>query len=110
MASSEPAAEEEIRGLQRTGERWPRHRPLTALGAWLTAGRNVPLERTASAVRPDPREANWLSAHGGGMLCRGSTVRVGLTRWGGNQDRAWRVLQHLECHAAAQAGCKLAVA
>jgi hypothetical protein len=51
-----------------------------------------------------------LSAHGGSMFCRGSTVRIGLTRWGRHEDRAWRVLEHLERHAAAQPGRKLAAA
>jgi hypothetical protein len=69
-----------------------------------------PLERTASAVRPGPTDANRLSAHGGGLFCRGSVVRAGLTRGGGHQDRAWRLLEHLQRHAAAQPGRKLAAA
>ena len=44
------------------------------------------------------------------MLCRGNSVRVGVIRWGGHQDRAWRVLEHLERHAAEQPGRKLAAA
>ena len=44
------------------------------------------------------------------MFCRGNTVRVGLTRRGGHEDRAGRVPEHLERHAAAQPGRKLAAA
>jgi hypothetical protein len=51
-----------------------------------------------------------LLVRGGSMLCCGDTVRVGLTRWGGHQDRAWRVLEHLQRHAAAQPGRELAAA
>lgn len=87
------------------------HRPLTTLGAWPTAAQGVPTgtHGQCSEAGPPP-EANWLSAHGGGMLCRGTTVRVGLTRGGGHEDRAGRMLEHLQRHAAAQPGGKLAAA
>ena len=51
-----------------------------------------------------------LSASLGGRLRHGSTVNVGLARGGGHEHRAWRVLEHLQPHATAQPGGKLAAA
>ena len=50
-----------------------------------------------------------LSASLGSRLF-GNAVSVALARGGGNEHRAWRVLEHLQRHAAAQPGRKLAPA